>query len=50
MALWASAAACATAEDGATFWTKVVGIDVVRAFDHTLFLVLVRGEMEVVSG
>jgi hypothetical protein len=25
--LWASAAARATAEDGATFWTKVVGVD-----------------------
>ena len=28
---WASAAARATAEDGATFWTKVVGVDAVRA-------------------
>ena len=44
--LWAPAAARATAEDGATFWTKVVGVDV-RASDRTLFRVLEWGGMEV---
>ena len=46
--LWAPAAVRATAEDGATFWTKVVGVDVVRASDSTLFRVLEWGGMEVV--
>jgi hypothetical protein len=45
--LWAPAAARATAEDGATFWTKVVGVDAVRASDRTLFRVLEWGGMEV---
>ena len=45
--LWAPAAARASAEDGATFWTKVVGIDAVRASDRTLFRVLEWGGMEV---
>ena len=45
--LWAQAAARATEEDGATFWTKVVGVDAVRASDHTLFRVLEWGGMEV---
>ncbi|KAF8477936.1 hypothetical protein DFH94DRAFT_634284 [Russula ochroleuca] len=45
--LWAPAAARATAEDGATFWTKVVGVDSVRASDHTLFRVLEWGGMDV---
>ena len=45
--LWAQAAARATEEDGATFWAKVVGVDAVRASDHTLFRVLEWGGMEV---
>jgi hypothetical protein len=40
--LWTPAAACATAEDGAMFWTEV-GVDPVRASDRTLFRVLERG-------
>ncbi|KAI0264317.1 hypothetical protein BGY98DRAFT_1041531, partial [Russula aff. rugulosa BPL654] len=31
--LWAPAAA----DDGAAFWSNVVGVDAVRAFDRTLF-------------
>jgi hypothetical protein len=38
--LWTPVAVRATAEDGATFWTKVVGVDAVRAFDPTLFRVV----------
>jgi hypothetical protein len=45
--LWSPAAARATAEDGATFWTKIVGVDAVRASDRTLFRVLEWGGMEV---
>ena len=45
--LWAQAAARTTEEDGATFWTKVVGVDAMRASDHTLFRVLEWGGMEV---
>ena len=45
--LWAQAVARATEEDGATFWTKVVGVDAVRASDHTLFRVLEWGGMKV---
>ena len=45
--LWASAAARAIAEDGATFWAKVVGVDAVRASDCTLFRVLEWGGIEV---
>jgi hypothetical protein len=45
--LWEAAAGRATAEDGATFWTKVVGVDAVRASDRTLFRVLEWGGMEV---
>ena len=45
--LWAPAAARATAEDGSTFWTKVVGVDAVRAADRALFRVLEWGGMEV---
>jgi hypothetical protein len=45
--LWAQAAARATEEDGATFWTKVVGVDVARVSDRTLFRVLEWGGMEV---
>src|SRR6266436_9752471 len=45
--LWAPAAARATAEDGTTFWTKVVGVDTVRASNRTLFRVLEWGGMEV---
>ena len=47
LGLWAPAAARATAEDGATFLTKVVRVDAVRASDHTLFRVLEWGGMEV---
>jgi hypothetical protein len=42
-----SVAALATAEVGATFWTEVVGVGVVRASDRTLFRVLEWGGMEV---
>jgi len=45
---WSQAAARATAEDGATFWTDVVGgIDSARASDGSLFRVLEWGGMEV---
>ena len=44
---WEAAAARATAEDGETFWPKVVGVDPVRASDRTLFRVLEWGGMEV---
>jgi hypothetical protein len=37
-----------TKEDGATFSTKVVGIDGACASDHTLFCVLEWGGLEVV--
>jgi len=45
--LWSQATARATAEDGATFWTNVVGIDPARASDRSLFRVLEWGGMEV---
>jgi hypothetical protein len=45
--LWAPAAVRAAAEDGATFWSNVVGVDAVRASDRTLFRVLEWGGMEV---
>jgi hypothetical protein len=45
--LWEAAAGRATAEDGATFWTKVVGVDAVRTSDRRLFRVLEWGGMEV---
>jgi hypothetical protein len=45
---WAPAAARMAAEDGATFWSNVVGVDAVRASDRTLFRVLEWGGMEVV--
>ncbi|KAI0262264.1 hypothetical protein BGY98DRAFT_1050617 [Russula aff. rugulosa BPL654] len=35
--LWVPAAARAAADDGATFWSNVVGVDAVRASDRTLF-------------
>jgi len=41
--LWSPAAA----EDGATFWSNVVGVDAVRSSDRTLFRVLELGGMEV---
>jgi len=45
---WSQAATRATAEDGATFWTNVVGgIDSTRASDRSLFRVLEWGGMEV---
>jgi hypothetical protein len=44
--LWAAASARAAAEDGATFWSDVVGVDPVRASDRTLFRVLEWGGME----
>src|SRR6266566_4061364 len=37
LALWAPAAARAAAEDGATFWSNVVGVDAERASDRMLF-------------
>jgi hypothetical protein len=46
VALWAPAAARAAGEDGATFWSNVVGVDAVRASDRTLFRVLEWGGME----
>jgi len=45
--LWSQAAARATAEGGATFWTQVVGADAVRASDRMLFRVLEWGGMEI---
>ena len=45
--LWSQAAARATAEDGATFWTNVIGIDSARTSDRSLFRVLEWGGMEV---
>ena len=45
--LWEQAAARASAEDGATFWTRVVGVDMARASDRGLFRVLEWGGMEV---
>jgi hypothetical protein len=47
VALWAPAAARAAAEDGATFWPNVVGVDSVRASDLMLFRILEWGGMEV---
>ena len=47
LGLWEQAAARATAEDGATFWPWVVGVDLVRASDRGLFRVLEWGGMEV---
>ena len=47
LGFWAPAAAHATAGDGTTFWTKVVGVDAMRVSDHTLFRVLEWGGMEV---
>jgi len=44
---WEQAATRATAEDGATFWVNVVGVDLVRASDRGLFRVLEWGGMEV---
>ncbi len=45
--LWTPAAARTTVEDGATFWTNVIGVDAVRASDRTLFWMLKWGEMQV---
>ena len=45
--LWSPAAARAAAEDGATFWANVVGVDAGRASDRALFRVLEWGGMEV---
>jgi hypothetical protein len=47
LGFWAQAAARATAEDGATFWTHVVGVDVARGSDRGLFRVLEWGGMEI---
>ena len=47
LGLWEQAAARVAAEDGATFWTSVVGIDSARASDPRLFRVLEWGGMEV---
>ena len=40
MGAWVSMAARVTAEDGATFWRKDVGVDVVRTSNRTLFRML----------
>ncbi|KAI9457658.1 hypothetical protein F5148DRAFT_341931 [Russula earlei] len=48
LGLWRQAAVRAAAEDGATFWAQVVGVDAVRASDGGLFRVLEWGGMEVV--
>jgi len=45
--LWEQAAARASAEDGGTFWARIVGVDAVRAADYRLFRVLEWGGMEV---
>ncbi|KAH9960158.1 hypothetical protein BC827DRAFT_1133568 [Russula dissimulans] len=45
--LWEQAAARASAEDGGTFWARVVGVDAVRAADDGLFRVLEWGGMEI---
>jgi hypothetical protein len=45
--LWAPAASRAAADDGATFWSNVVGVDALRASDPTLFRVLEWGGMEI---
>jgi len=47
LGLWEQAATRATAEDGATFWAQVVGVDLARASDRGLFRVLEWGGMEV---
>jgi len=47
LGLWSEAAARATAEDGATFWAQVVGVDAVRTSDDGLFRVLEWGGMEI---
>jgi len=49
LGLWEQAAARAAvaAEDGATFWAQVVGVDAGRASDRGLFHVLEWGGMEV---
>ncbi|KAH9960157.1 hypothetical protein BC827DRAFT_1155940 [Russula dissimulans] len=45
--LWEQAAARASAEDGGTFWARVLGVDAVRAADYGLFRVLEWGDTEV---
>ena len=47
LGLWEQAAARATADNGATFWAQVVGVDLERASDRGLFRVLEWGGMEV---
>jgi hypothetical protein len=48
LGLWEQAAARATGEDdGATFWARVVGVDLARASDRSSFCVLEWGGMEV---
>ena len=49
LGLWEQAAARGTAEEdsGEKFWAQVVGVDVVRASDRSLFRVLEWGGMEV---
>ena len=46
LGFWSRAAARAIAEDGATFWANVVGIDSARASDPRFFRVLEWGGME----
>ncbi|KAF8501424.1 hypothetical protein F5888DRAFT_1609144 [Russula emetica] len=45
--LWAPAATRTAAEDSATFWLNVVGVDAICASDHMLFQVLEWGGMKV---
>jgi ubiquitin C len=48
LGLWEQAAARATAEDGgATFWARIVGVDLARALNRSMFRVLEWGGMEV---
>lgn len=45
---WEQATACVTAEDGdATFWARIVGVNLDRALDRSLFRVLEWGGMEI---
>jgi hypothetical protein len=48
LGLWEQATARVTAEDGgAAFWARIVGVNLARALDHSLFRVLEWGGMEV---
>jgi len=47
MILWVPVAACATVEDGTTFWLNVIGVAAPCVSDCMLFRVLEWGGMEV---